>query len=505
MMKNMNEAQEIANEIDVKQYSLELFGTKVNAQKSADLIQTMLIEYEEKPSDMALIVWLQAQYEKYTKGADSKEIVDVVEVLTTIDKNYSELSENEKNGIPESKWFGKQIEKGATAANITNIASYASSVDSALADANFQSLKTYTNIDGSINLNQNLHGFVAEAHHVNTFNLEASSSGSQYHARMLEGNGKNSVDIVIDDMIEGRIVKRVQSKYGYDSEATASYLKDGDYRGQRKLVPDGQEKDIAGTINCIESPDGVKSKPLSYSDAQSIKAEIQIKKEIFEYKWDGLDKTTLTKSIVGETATMLAFHTLFQGARIFGSRLVKTISGKKQNKVEEDMKDFFNSSLHGAKTIVPQSIVTTAMLISARNGLIPALKHTPAGKIAEIVYVGMQNAKILYKIGQGKLSVSNGMLEMQKITLSAVGGLVAAGKGALVGSFMGPVGTVVGGIVGGVVGSIAGSTVGEAIKAGVNRVKKPLKAILTKSYETCKKVATSILRSLNPLNLLSAR
>ena len=60
MIKDINEAQEIANEIDIKQYSLELFGTKENAQKSADLVQTMLIEYEEKPSDMSLIVWLQA-------------------------------------------------------------------------------------------------------------------------------------------------------------------------------------------------------------------------------------------------------------------------------------------------------------------------------------------------------------------------------------------------------------------------------------------------------------
>ena len=88
------------------------------------------------------------------------------------------------------------------------------------------------------------------------------------------------------------------------------------------------------------------------------------------------------------------------------------------------------------------------------NGWIKPLQHIPAGKIAEIVYVGMQNVKVLYQIGKGKLSLSEGIDKMQKITLSAVGGLIAAGKGALLGSVTaGPIGTFVGAILGGMAGS----------------------------------------------------
>ncbi len=499
MTNNLDIAQDKANELNEEQLSLELFETEENLQKTSNLIQTMITEYGEKPEEITLDTWLKSQYNKYIEAevVEEAEIIEVLDIVEKIDENYTQLSENEEKEIPQSQWLAKKIQEGALAANITDIASYANSIDNSIINANEQAFKTFTNIDGSINLNPNLHGFVAEAHHVNTFNLEAASNASQYHARMLEGNGKNSVDIVIDDLASGNIAKRYQSKYGYESEATASYLKDGDYRGQRKLVPDGQECDIQGATNIIKSPDGTASKPLSYEDAQAIKAQIQVKEEISQYKWESLDKINLGKSIIAESAKMVVFHALFQGGRIFGGRIIKGIQGKKQNKIEEDMKDWLSSSYVGTKNIAIQSIITTAILISARNGWIKALQHTPAGKIASIVYIGVQNAKILYQIGQGKLTPLDGLHEMQKTTLSAVGGLIGAGKGALIG---GSVGGPVGAIVGGIIGGIAGSSAGEIMSAGLNKIKPTLKNVIKKSYSIAKTAVKSYLKRLNPFN-----
>ena len=95
-----------------------------------------------------------------------KSAYEIVETTRGFDNAQSELVENQKYDIPESKWLGKKIEEGALAANITNIAEYANQIDKTLIQANDLSFKTYTNLDGSINLNPNLHGFVAENHHV---------------------------------------------------------------------------------------------------------------------------------------------------------------------------------------------------------------------------------------------------------------------------------------------------------------------------------------------------
>ncbi len=55
---------------------------------------------------------------------------------------------------------------------------------------------------------------------------------------------KNSVDLVIVDG-EGKIVRKYQSKYFKDAKATEKAFKHGDYRGQRKLVPEGKRFDHA--------------------------------------------------------------------------------------------------------------------------------------------------------------------------------------------------------------------------------------------------------------------
>ena len=337
-MQNNNKQTALDHLTDENQERLteEIFGNKENAQNTVSLIKEMLTSYKSKPEEQLLEDWMHDQFKKHSASfeneADMKKSAhEIVNISKGFDTARSELGENEKNDIPKSKWLGKKIEEGALAANITNVAQYANEIDQTLIQANDLSFKTYTNLDGSVNLNPNLHGFVAENHHVNSFNLNAIENQSNYRARMLESTGKNSVDIVIDNIQEGGITRKYQAKYGYDSEATNKYLDHGDYRGQRKLVPDGQEEHIKGSTNYIESPDGSKSQALSYAESQQIKEQIQVHKEIRHYQWDGLDKISLAKSVMGETAKMAMFHALFQGGRIFGKRIWSSVNGNKQN------------------------------------------------------------------------------------------------------------------------------------------------------------------------------
>ena len=91
-----------------------------------------------------------------------------------------------------------------------------------------------------------LDGLVAEQHHVDTFNIDATTKGSPYRARVVGSQELNSVDIEIVDG-NGNVVCKYQSKYGADSNATNTQLNRGDYNDQQALVPEGQGADVVST------------------------------------------------------------------------------------------------------------------------------------------------------------------------------------------------------------------------------------------------------------------
>lgn len=124
----------------------------------------------------------------------------------------------------------------------------------------------------------------------------------------------------------------------------------------------------------------------------------------------------------------------------------------------------------GADTSV--KVITAGTLqVAIRKGIISFIpKGTPAGIIADIACVGIENIKILSKIATGDLSVTKGLDQMGRVTTSMVGGLWGAAKGAAIGaslaSWIPVVGAplaVVTGLVGGMVGYFGGSKLGDSI------------------------------------------
>ena len=152
--------------------------------------------------------------------------------------------------------------------------------------------------------------------------------------------------------------------------------------------------------------------------------------------------------------------------------------GQESAPASEDLEEFFESSVKSAAHVGAQTAASGAVVVAARTGWIEALEHTPAGRIAGIVHVGIENAKVLFKFAKGELNGEEALDAMGTCTASAVGGLVGAGKGAAVGALIGgPVGAAVGGVVSGIAGSKIGEAVYEAGKAIVKTAKKVVKTV----------------------------
>ncbi|OQW98739.1 MAG: hypothetical protein BWK73_51850 [Thiothrix lacustris] len=455
----------------------DVFSGEENAEKTGNLITRFVTSYEQHKHDMPLNQWLMQEFRQYpTIWADEAELANTArEIILTVESNNAakaSLHEHLEKGKSRESWLAKRIEEGASAAGVTNVGAYAGQIETALSNANEGMAKTIFTKSGTINMGRNLDGFIAEQHHADTFNIDAVAKGSEYRAKVLVPEGKayaeNSMDIGIYDK-NGKLVRRYQSKYGQDAESSGKLFEKGDYRGQRKLGPEGH-----GYEERIEI-DGVSSKPLTKEQAKTVQKKAQLEAEIKQYDWNDASRIAIAKNIGKQALVGAAFTASMQGTRILGRRVWNKITGKQNPPASDDLKEFFESSLKSTAHISIQVAVSGAVVVAAKSGWFGALmKNSPAGRIVIATYVAMENAKILYKFSKGEISGVEALDAMGCTTVSTVVSLVGAAEGAVIGATwgvaFGPVGIAVGGLVGSIVGGMAGRFVGETVYEDGKRI-----------------------------------
>jgi hypothetical protein len=500
-----DDAQNSEQNADELAKELAIPVDRENAEKTRNTVVSFVGSYKRKAPETSDLDWLEKEFAKYpaiwkNQSELKASATDIVETVYSYEKERNKLAEYRAKGYSTESYLVKAIEDGAKANGVTDFGKYASEIDKALGKANADNVKLMYRVDGGVNQQQNLDGFFAEQHHVDTFNMEAAAKGSKLRAEVLkpapgETYGKNSVDVVIRDE-NGKIVKRYQSKYGKDAEATKELFEKGDYRGQRKLVPKGQGKDIEGSTEAIEC-DGIKSKPLSKEEAKERQQAMQETQEAKQYEWNEVNKGAIAKNIAQKAGLSAVCAVGFQGARILGRRIWNFVTGKENNPIEEDAKEFAESAIKSGASAGLTIAATGGITVAVKNGWLgPVLKATPVGHIANAVCVGIENVKVLYQFAKGEITGEEALDKAGDATCSLVGSLALGAKGmavgAAIGSVFGPVGTVIGGAVGGVVGGIAGSTVGHAIWEGGKAIVKTAGRVIRGIGEGIKNVASAV-------------
>lgn len=356
--------------------------------------------------------------------------------------------------------------------------------------------RTITTQAGATSQNSRLDGFIAEQYHAQTFNLNAEAAESQYRAKVLEptGNGytKNSVDIVIVDG-NGKVVKRYQSKYCKDAKTTEQAFEHGDYRGQQKLVPEGQQGEIQKkSTTVIEAPDGTTSNPLTKSTAEQMRDEAQ------SGKWNEVNWNEYKTKDLAIGIGKQAGYAALQGAAIgVGFDVAQKLWNGEEIKVEKVVE----TALVSGADFGVKAAAAGAIKVGVEKGIITVIpKGTPVGTIANIAFVAIEDAKVVGKMMTGELSFKEGIEKIEQTTVATAAGLVAMGEGAAIGvaagAIFGPVGAAIGGFVGGTVGYMAGSKVGETIVIGAQKIRdgavKVAKTLASGVKNVCSTVASGV-------------
>lgn len=457
----------------------------------ADFIKT----YAEN-QNLPVKTWLVPKMMEQLPDRKLEEIEAMVEeIVVTIevseDKKVS-LSEAITNGRSKESWFASEAQKAIAGMSTQEAAKYLIGLDTALQQANESLYRTITTQSGSISQNPRLDGFIAEQYHAQTFNLNAEATGSPYRAKVLEPNGngyaKNSVDIVIVDG-DGKVVKRYQSKYCKDAKATEQAFEHGDYRGQQKLVPEGQEGDIQKkSTTVLEAPDGTTSNPLTKSKAELIRDEAQ------SGNWNDLNWNEYTTKDLAIGIGKQAGYAALQGAAVgVGFDVAQKLWNGEEIKAEEVVE---TAIVSGADFGV-KAAAAGALKVGVEKEIIKVIpKGTPAGTIANIAYVAVEDVKVLGKMATGELTMKEGIEKLEQTTVSTAAGLMAMAKGtaigATIGTVFGPVGVAVGGFIGGTIGYMAGSKVGETVVKCAQKVRDGARKVAKTVASGVKNVASSV-------------
>lgn len=343
--------------------------------------------------------------------------------------------------------------------------------------------------NGNINQNPNLDGDIAEQYHVSTFNNKAALHESNYQAERCakEGQplGKNSVDTIIKDKNTNQTTERYQLKYGKDAQHTADYFEQGDYRGQQKLVPEGQGKDIAKkNTEYMESRDGTKSNALSKEEAKRLQKDAQEEGKLPEQSFEDFDFKEVAEVYLKKSVGA----SLISAGVSAGLTLAQQIHDQ-----EYDGKKIAKEALKAGADTAIKTLCTAALKIYCEKDedefairCIP--KRTPNIDMAMASCLAVDSVKTMIKVADGDLTVREGIYECTDNFCAAKVAIAVspygAALGASVGSIFGPLGAAIGSFVGGTVAKVAGSTI-------TKKFIKATRSFKDKAIESSKKFLSS--------------
>lgn len=452
--------------------------------KGVSQIQKQFLEsYAKSRDELSVEEWLPIELKKHLSDRTTEEIQimssEIIESLKITEDMKISQGKAIASGRSKDSWLASKLMESTSQMSAQESAKYLQSLDDAVKNANVAMHEAITTKGSGYTVpsqNPNLDGFIAEQHHVNTFNMDAAAKGSNLRAEVQplkpgETYSKNGFDIVIRD-INGKIVHQYQVKYGATAEDTIRLLKAGNYNNQIIVVPEEQVEAVKKafpnkTVTSTIGDGNVTSKPLTKEEAKKLQEEAQ-KGNFLDANWNDYAAKDIAIGIGKQTG-----YACLQGAAV---GVGMTVAKKVWNGEPIEGEEIIETAITSGADFGVKTATAGALKAASEKGILKVIpKGTKGSTFANIAFVAVENVKVLGKVAKGELTAKEGVELMQQTTGSCVAGLAASAKGAAIGAkvglVLGPVGAAVGGFIGGTVGYMAGSKVGQTVIKGVQTVK----------------------------------
>lgn len=497
-VKNMeeNRNQEVINEEQSKEYI-----TEKEARTVKELFAKYLKSYKEKDVSMSDKEWLEQLFKTElpeTSPEEAKRDAEaVVEAIGVFEENLESVNEVSKQGVSKESWLADKIQDASVGMAVQEYGRRLQGFDDILHVKNAELERALTvATDGDIrrvNMNPNLDGILAENLIAKTTELGGFAQGKNIRVDVLQSNAANSVDVRAINLDTGRY-QNYQLKFGKDAAHTIKYIEQGNYNNQQIIVPTEQLDEVQAHFKAKGSSKtitdhidawGVKGKKFTKSDLKQLQEHAQKDGALPEVDYSHFDTKKLAESI-GKNAGAMALQA---AAVTTGLTVVSKVFKGEEIEPDELVEVAIKT---GADTSI-KTITAGTLQVAIRKGIISFVpKATPAGVIANIACVGIENVKILTKIASGELSVTKGLDQMGRTTCSMVGGLWGMAQGTVIGAnvggavgmaltsfvpVLGPAFAVTSLFAGAMVGYFGGSKLGDVVYETGKKVAKTAKTV----------------------------
>lgn len=493
--------RKMADEVQEKEYI-----TEKEARTVKELFRKNLQSYKEKDSSITDQEWLENLFKRELSGVISPEEAkqdagEITEAIGVYDENLKSANEAAEKGISKERWLAGKVEEASAGMAVNEYGKTLQAMDDMLSRKNAELAEALNrSSDGHIKMSRNLDGNIAEHMIANTTEMSGYIQGKNIKVEVRDVFTANSVDVRATDLSTGKY-QNYQLKFGQDAKATIDLIERGNYNNQRIVVPKEQLEEIQAyfeakgsnkTITDHIEAFGAVGKSFTKEEMKNIQTAAQESNTPPEMDYNHFRTKDLAMSIGKNTVVMgLQAAAVTTGLNIVG-KLFKGEPVDSDELVESAIKTGTDTSV---------KVVTAGTLqVAVRKGILKFIpKMTPAGIIANIASVGIENAKILAKIASGELSMTKGIDHMGRTTTSMIGGFYGMAKGAAAGAALaacvpviGPVLGVATGFVGGMVGYFGGSKLGDCIYNAGKTVAKVAKGIAKTAWEGVKAVGRGI-------------
>lgn len=420
--------------------------------------------------------------EKVANEIEEAEIVDIKEVIKDMKEASNILSQYNETMIYETASI-KEAQLVANVLSTKSVNSYIDTVNITIDNANKTLVESVTTKAGTINQNPNLDGFIFEEYHAGTFNIDAAVKQKSYHAEALkpelgETYRKNSIDIVIED--SGKYVKKYSAKaYKIANETAKSfYDKNGyKYKGQSKLVPTDQTRDIVNSVDKIKYSN-VESKGITKVEIKDIQKDLQSGKkngDIFNFKKD-VNTISISKQI-GKQAMING--TMGLGIRMAANIGINLIQGK-----EVEAEEVIEAGIKTGASMGMATAVAGGIRVAVEKKVIPTVfsRILTNNTIGAIAASSMDIIGTAFKLGSGKISLGQAVKDVENSLGAGYGAIISSGIGFSSGMALattiglgtiGTVGTILTGglaLVAGAVCGVIGSNIALKIANGLGKI-----------------------------------
>lgn len=489
--------------------------TESEAKTVREMFKKYLKYYKEKDPEMTDKEWLEWLFKKELPETTPEEAKadaeEIVESIKTFDENLASCNSAAKRGVSKESWLADKIQESSVGMSVQEYGKRLQAFDDMLHVKNAELADALTVAKdgeiGRINMNPNLDGILAENYIAKTTELSGFAQGKNIRVDVLQSNNANSVDVRAINLDTGKY-QNYQLKFGKDAAHTIKYIEEGNYNNQQIIVPSEQLEEVQAhfkakgsnkTITDHIDAWGAEGKKFTKEDLKEIQRAAQEDGIMPSMDYSHYQTKDLAMSI-GKNAGAMAL----QAAAVTTGL---TVAGKIFKGESVDADELVEVAIKtGADTTV-KTVSAGTLQVAIRKGIIRFIpKATPAGVIANIACVGIENVKILAKIAAGELSVTKGLDQMGRVTTSMVGGLWVMAKGAAFGAKLGLMVPVIGpglavitGFVGGMVGYFGGSKIGDAVYNAGKKVAGAAKTVAKAAWNGIKNTGRAVGRSIRSL------